>query len=75
MKYLLKPMQFKTLVAEFGHMNIAEIKAGCTFCIPLDIREAGSILCLNFQTQEFDIEFGLYKAHEASCFQSKKAKQ
>lgn len=75
MKYLLKPMQFKTLVAEFGHMNIAEIQAGSAFCIPLDIREAGSILCLNFQTQEFDIEFGLYKAHETSCFQSKEKEQ
>jgi len=37
MKYLLKPMQFKTLIAEFGHMNVTEIAAGSSFCIPLDI--------------------------------------
>ena len=68
MKYLLKPMQFKALIAEFGHMNVAEIAAGTAYNIPLDIRESGSILCLNFQTQESDIEFGLYKAHDISCF-------
>lgn len=49
-KYILKPMSFRNLVAEFGHMTTVEIAAGGTYRIPLDIQVPGSILCISFQT-------------------------
>jgi hypothetical protein len=37
MRHILKPMSFKNLISEFGHMNNTEIAAGKDFMIPLDI--------------------------------------
>ena len=48
MKYILKPMSFKNLISEFGHMNQTEIPAGKDFTIPLDIQVLGSIICISF---------------------------
>lgn len=74
MRHILKPMSFKNLISEFGHFNQTEIGAGKSFTIPLDIQEPGSIICLSFQTNEFDIQFGLYMATDQSCFEVKPAK-
>jgi hypothetical protein len=74
LKYILKPMSFRNLVAEFGHMTTIEIAAGQTYRIPLDIQVPGSILCISFQTlvaQGGDITFGLYAATEQTQFTSK----
>ena len=69
MRHILKPMSFKNLIAEFGHMTQVEIAAGSVFRIPLDIQLPGSILCISFQTvasQGGDIQFGLYMASDQS---------
>lgn len=74
LKYILKPMSFRNLVAEFGHMTTVEIAAGQTYRIPLDIQVPGSILCISFQTlvaQGGDITFGLYGATEQTQFTGK----
>ena len=36
-RYLLKPMAFNNLLADFGHFNQAELLAGTNFTINLDV--------------------------------------
>lgn len=62
MNYLLKPVEYKNLDVEIGVLRFKDIEAGSSFSVPVEVTKENSIICVNFQTVDYDIMIGLYKA-------------
>ena len=62
LQYLLKPVEYKNLDVEIGVLRYHEIDAGSSFSVPVEVTCENSIICVNFQTTDYDIMIGLYKA-------------
>mgnify|MGYP001048108266 CR=1 FL=1 len=71
LKYLLKPVEYKNLDVEIGILRYKEIDAGSSFSVPVEVTKENSIICVNFQTTDYDIMIGLYKAQTLSKFEEK----
>ena len=69
MHYLLKPIYFKQLNLEVGHSKTVDIEAGKSHHISVEVSVPNSVLCINFQTVEYDIKFGIYTAQIWSKFE------
>jgi hypothetical protein len=61
-KYHLKDIQFSDLQPITGHPRNIEILAGKKFETNIVVTVPFSIICVSFQTPEFDIQIGLYRA-------------
>mmetsp|Transcript_34719 Transcript_34719/g.53279 ORF Transcript_34719/g.53279 Transcript_34719/m.53279 type:complete len:249 (-) Transcript_34719:1195-1941(-) len=53
---------------EMGFLREQVVDAGKAYTVVVDIPVAGSVLCLNFETVDYDIRFALYKATAATKF-------
>ena len=51
-----------------GHPKIVEIEAGNSFETIIECSDANSIVCISIQTIDYDIQFGLFQASQASTF-------
>ena len=69
MKYILKPQPLNSLNLEVGHYKTIEIGAGQTFEFSVEVSAPLSIICINFQTIDYDIQFGLYATQPSSKFE------
>lgn len=67
-KYHLKDIQFSDLQPITGHPRNIEILAGKKFETNIVVTIPFSIICVSFQTPEFDIQIGLYRADEMSQY-------
>ena len=67
-KFYLKHTPTNSICCSIGLLKERVIKAGESFSVPVIITKVNSILCVNFETEEHDILFGLFKAHDLTEF-------
>jgi hypothetical protein len=68
LKYILKPMKSTLVNCQIGFLRQLEVKAGEVEGIPVVIQKPNSILCINFETDAHDIQFGLMRASKTTEF-------
>jgi hypothetical protein len=65
----LRVINYIDLDVSVAHPKIKTIPAGKVFSIVIEISVENSIICINFQTELFDIYIGLYKASPISRYE------